>query len=283
MKSKPSRRGTTPSVAVISLKGGVGKTSVVLGLAGAATERGLRTLVIDMDPQANATASLDATLMPYSMSDVLYDARLGVARDALAESAWGPGVRVLPSERALEHRERLGGHDSAMRLRRATHGVVDEFDLVLIDCPPSLGELTRNALHAANLALVVTEPSFFAVAGAGQALEAIGIVSSGENPLLRVAGIVANKVRTSAPEHDYRLAELRDSFGELMLDSIPDRSAVQRAQGACVSVQKWESSGASDVNLAFDGLLHHLLVAHQAPAKTIQLNGQKIHAGGNDA
>lgn len=260
--------GTVQIIAALSLKGGVGKTSVVLGLAGAAAERGLRVLVVDLDPQANSTSSLDPLRTPYTTSDVLYDGRSGVARDAIVESGWSPDVKLVPSERALEHRAQPAGPDSALRLARALTGVADDFDVVLIDCPPSLGELTRNALHAATSALVVTEPSFFAVQGAEQALEAVSVVREDGNPGLRAAGIVANRVRPTLPEHTYRMDEMRAAFGDLVLGGLPDRSAVQQAQGACVPVQRWISNGASDITKAFDLLLGQLLSepAAKAPA-----------------
>lgn len=248
----------TQIIAALSLKGGVGKTSVVLGLAGSAAERGLRVLVIDLDPQANATASLDPTRTPYTTSDVLFDGRPGVAADAIVSSGWDSLIQLIPSERALEHRATPDGQDSSQRLRRALSGVTDAFDLVLIDCPPSLGELTRNALYAATDALVVTEPSFFAVNGAEQALEAVSIVSSHGNPGLRPIGIVANRVRPTLPEHNYRMDELRSAFGELVLKGLPDRAAIQQAQGACVPVQRWTSNGAADINAALGRLLDEL-------------------------
>jgi len=254
---------STSIIAALSLKGGVGKTSVVLGLAGAALERGMRVLVVDLDPQANATASLDPTRTPYTSSDVLYDGREGVARDAIVVSGWSPLVDVLPSERALEHRAATSGPQSALRLRRALSGVADQFDLVLIDCPPSLGELTRNALHAANKALIVTEPSFFAVQGAEQALEAVSIVAETGNADLKPVGIIANRVRPTLSEHIYRMDELRAAFGDLVLGGLPDRAAVQQAQGACVPVQRWTSSGAKDINRALDVLLDQLLGTKQ--------------------
>ncbi len=257
----------TQIIAALSLKGGVGKTSVVLGLAGAAAERGLRVLVVDLDPQANSTASLDPARTPYTTSDVLFDARPGVASDAVVSSGWDSLIQLIPSERALEHRATPDGPDSSLRLRRALDGVSEGFDLVLIDCPPSLGELTRNALYAATAALVVTEPSFFAVNAAEQALEAVSIVSAHGNPGLRPIGIVANRVRPTLPEHNYRMDELRAAFGELVLGGLPDRAAIQQAQGACVPVQQWTSNGAADINTA----LARLLDAVYPPATTADL------------
>lgn len=249
-------------LAALSLKGGVGKTSVVLGLAGAAADHNLRTLVIDLDPQANATSALDPASTPFTSSDVLFDARRGIAREALVESGWSDQIWLLPSERALEHRASHANELSVHRLRHALDGVTSEFDVVLIDCPPSLGELTRNALFAADTALVVTEPSFFAVTAAQQALEAVALVRDHGNSDLRAGGIVANRVRPTLTEHTYRMDELRAAYGKLVLGSLPDRSAIQQAQGACIPVQRWQSNGATDAVRAFDALLRRLFAPH---------------------
>jgi cellulose biosynthesis protein BcsQ len=87
-------------VAVLSMKGGVGKSTVTLGLASAAWARDLRALVIDLDPQANASMALDATEAPFSTSDVLADSRPGIAADAVVVSGWGDSVSVIASERS---------------------------------------------------------------------------------------------------------------------------------------------------------------------------------------
>ena len=256
-----SRQRGTRIVAVLSLKGGVGKTSVVLGLAGAAQAAGVRTLVVDLDPQANATAALDPAAAPYSVSDVLHDGRPGIAMDAVVDSCWGPGLRILPSERALEHRASESGPGSESRLRTTLRGVVGNYDLVLIDCPPSLGELTRNALYAADSALVVTEPSFFAVQSAAQAIQAIEVAKSSGNPDLRLVGILATRVRPRQPEHKYRMTELHDAFGDAVLTPIPDRAAIQQAQGACQPVQRWKSASGRAATASFSELLTSILAA----------------------
>ena len=246
--------------AVIAQKGGVGKTTTLLGIAGAAWERGLSVLVVDLDPQANATAALDPESTAYSTNDVLADSRPGVAADAIVRSGWGLGVDVLPAERALEHRAVPDGRDSALRLRIALEGVVDRYDLVLVDCPPSLGELTRNALAAVRLALVVTEPSFFALPGAAAALEAVEVVRGSSNLVLRPVGVVVNRARPQTTEHAFRLAELHAAYPDLVLPvSVPDRTAIQQAQGACVPVQAWRSSGAHEASDAYDAVLDILL------------------------
>jgi cellulose biosynthesis protein BcsQ len=248
------------TVAVVAQKGGVGKTTTLLGIAGAAWERGLRVLVVDLDPQANATAALDPESTAYSTNDVLADARPGVAADAVVRSGWGLGVDLVPAERALEHRAVPEGRDSTLRLRIALETVVDGYDVVLVDCPPSLGELTRNALAAVRLALVVTEPSFFALPGAAAALEAIEVVRGSSNLVLRPAGVVVNRARPQTTEHAFRLAELHEAYPDLVLPvTVPDRTAIQQAQGACVPVQAWRSAGAHEASDAYDAILDVLL------------------------
>jgi cellulose biosynthesis protein BcsQ len=248
------------TVAVLSLKGGVGKTTCVLGLAGAAWARDMSVLVIDADPQANATAALDLPPHLFSLGDVLADGRPGIAKDAVVPSGWGPRLHAVPSEEALAHRNRPEGPDSATRLRVSLTGVADHYDLVLIDCPPSLDELTRNALAAADGALVVTEPGFFALQGATRALAAIDAARDTLNLRLRPVGICVNRLRTQLTEHRYRLEELHMAFPDLIIDPpIPERSAVQQAQGASVPIQAWPSPGAREAVEAFDDVLDRVL------------------------
>ncbi|MGB8022450.1 MAG: ParA family protein [Candidatus Nanopelagicales bacterium] len=241
-------------LAVISLKGGVGKTSVCLGLAAAAWSAGHRTLVIDLDPQGNATAGLDPQPYEFTTNDVLADGRTGIAAEAIVHSGWGPGIDLIAGERALEHRAHTGSPESALRLRQTLSGALDQYHTVLIDCPPSLGELTRNALAAANAALIVTEPSYFALQAAEQALEAVDVARAATNLGLRPAGIVVNRVRRST-EHAYRLEELRRAYPSLLLSpTIPERTAMASAQGAAVPLSALRTSGAHEMMALFTEL-----------------------------
>ncbi|HSK25599.1 MAG TPA: ParA family protein [Jiangellales bacterium] len=252
-------------VSVLSLKGGVGKTSVTLGLAGAAKARGVQTLVVDLDPQANATTVLEPVDVRFTANDVLADSRSGVLAEAVAETGWGDYVDVLASEATLEHRNHpSAGVSAEHRLRSSMTGLTG-YDLVLIDCPPSLGELTKNALAASHLALVVTEPTLFAVTGAHQALAAVDVVRRGFNLRLRPAGIVVNRFRAQSAEHRYRLDEMLAAYRDLVLDPVlPERSAITQAQGAFVPVQRWPSPGAREVSLVFAQYLDHLLATGPA-------------------
>jgi chromosome partitioning protein len=248
------RLADVATLAVISLKGGVGKTSICLGLAATAWKAGHRTLVIDLDPQANATAGLDPAPYEFTSNDILADGRSGIAAEAIVPSGWGEGIDVLPGERALEHRAHAEGPDSALRLRLTLSGALDRYHTVLIDCPPSLGELTRNALAAAPAALIVTEPSYFALQGAEQALESVEVARAATNLGLRPAGIVVNRVRRNS-EHAYRLDELRRAYPDLVLSPpIPDRAAMTAAQGAAVPITSLRTSGAQDLTRLFTEL-----------------------------
>jgi len=255
-------------VAVLSLKGGVGKTSVVLGLAGAAMIRGVRTLVVDLDPQGNATSALEPDDTEATLADVLADPSESTLSKAISPSSWDDNVDVLVGSEDVEVHNRPDPDAKRLgRLARALAAVdrlADEdtppYRLVLLDCPPSLGQLTRSALVAADRALLVTEPTLFSVTGVQRAFEAVHTERELHNPDLQPLGVVVNRVRTHLLEHDYRIRELREIFGPLVLPIIlPDRSAVQHAQGACVPVQRWGTPGAREISLAYQSLLARVL------------------------
>lgn len=256
------------TVAVLSLKGGVGKTTVVLGLASSAMRRGARTLVVDLDPQCNATATLDPQETEATLADVLETPRATVLRAAITQSVWSEDVDVLVGS---EDVEALNDPDPDPRRLGKLSRALDTlgtlladgelpYQLVLLDCPPSLGRLTRSALVAADGALLVTEPTLFAVSGANRAFDAVEETREESNPGLVPLGVVVNRVRPHSYEHQYRIAELRESFGSLIMPvALPDRLAVQQAQGACTPIHLWPTPGAREVSLAFNLLLARLL------------------------
>ncbi len=262
------------TAAVLSLKGGVGKTSVVLGLAGAALQRRIRTLVVDLDPQGNCTAALDPEATKSTLADVLADPQGAVLRSAIAPSGWGEGLDVLVGAEETEADDRPV--PDVTRLRWLDHALsaLDKaagdpsYRLVLLDCPPSLGLLTRSALVAADRALLVTEPAIYAVAGVQRAFEAVQHARE-HNPHLRPVGVVINRVRARSSEHTYRINELREIFGSLVLPTaLPDRAAVQQAQGAGLPIQRWDTPGAREIAVAFDVLLARMLRTTQLRRRT---------------
>jgi chromosome partitioning protein len=264
-------------VAVLSLKGGVGKTSVVLRLAGAALQRKIRTLVVDLDPQGNCTAALDPGATKCTLADVVADPEVSVLRSAIEPSGWGEGLDVLVSAEEAEAHNQPAPDATQLSLLGHALSALDEaadtqdnppYRLVLVDCPPSLALLTRSALVAANRALLVTEPTIYAVAGVQRAFEAVQH-ERGHNPHLQALGVVVNRVRVRSSEHNYRLNELREIFGPLVLPTVlPDRSVMQQAQGAGLPIQRWGTPGAREIAVAFDVLLARILRTTQLRRRT---------------
>lgn len=248
------------TVAVLSLKGGVGKTSVVLGIAGAALKRRLRTLVVDLDPQGNSTATLDPGPTAATLADVLADPSPAVLPRAVAPSAWGSEVDVLVGAEEAEAHNRPDPDSKRLgRLHRALSALDDSYRLVLVDCPPSLGQLTRSALVAADGALIVSEPTIYANTGVQRAVEAVESEQA-HNPGLQTIGVVVNRIRARSAEHEYRIGELRELFGDLVLPQLlPDRSAVQHAQGTAQPVHRWQTPGAREIAARYDELLARVL------------------------
>lgn len=250
-------------VSVLSLKGGVGKTSVVLGLAGAATVRGLATLVVDLDPQANATSLLKSHTAKTTVADVLGHPTRETVEAALTPCDWevAPGeVDVIPGHANTIRFDAWTGGPWRPKLARALSHL-DGYDLVLIDCPPSLGALTREALAASDLALVVTTPSYFGAQGVERAMAEIDEVRKSHNTDLTLAGIVVNRVRSVAEEHQYREHELIEIYGRttLMKPLLPERIAVQQAEGYGQPVQLVKTAGGREVAEIYDAYLSKLL------------------------
>ena len=252
-------------VSVCSLKGGVGKTSVVLGLASAALAKGLPTLVVDLDPQADATTGLDVgERSDFTVADVISSSRRRLLDSAVAPSGWSDGqpglLDVLPGspDSAVLDGPRPT-EKSLLRLGQAL-ARAQGYRLVLIDCPPSFGGLTRSGLVASQRAIVVSEPALFSVTAADRALRAIHDLRASVAPALQPLGVLVNRYRERSPEHRYRIAELSSMFGPLVLSpAVAERSALQQAQGASQPVHRWPGPAAADLASAFDAHLSRVM------------------------
>jgi cellulose biosynthesis protein BcsQ len=253
-------------VSVCSLKGGVGKTSVVLGLASAAWHRGLPTLVVDLDPQGDSTLGLDVAVsagMP-TVADVLAARGHRPLAPALVPSGWGdggPGVLdVLPgSPDSAGLDSPRPGERSLVKLRNVL-GQAEDYRLVLLDCPPSLGGLTRTGLIASDRAIIVSEPALFSVAAADRALKIVHELRDTLAPSLQPLGVLVNRFRERSPEHRYRLDELGSMFGPLVLSpAVAERSAFQQALGASQPIHRWPGQAAKELSGVFDTHLSRIL------------------------
>lgn len=242
------------TVSITNQKGGVGKTTVTLGLASSAQAAGDTILVVDMDPQASATFSLgvDATDKTLGTTDVLTDPKL--IEEAIVESGWGPEVQVLPASRILAARERENARNADLRLRRAVAEVAGTYRMVLVDTPPSLGHNTLNALGAADLVLIVVELATHSLRGLTAVLDTIDDVWAELNPDLDIAGVLPNRVPAVSNEADRRFEQLAEMVGRKAIwkPSIPQRSLINQAAGDRQPIHAY-GYRARDIAEIFDG------------------------------
>lgn len=244
-------------------KGGVGKTTVTVSLAAALVVRGFRALVVDLDPQASATklVGVDIGEVP-TVADVLLEAERFSLRDVVVPTEWG--FDLAPAETALASRESRRATADEFSLRGQLAGV-DGYDVVLVDCPPSLGLLTVNALTAATHLVVVTEASFLALQGIEELLETQELVRAHYNPALELAGVIVNRVERTV-EHRGSVVEIERCFGaDLVWEPvIPKRTGLQDAARRGVPVHELLTRSARELAAAFGELSRRIEVVRVA-------------------
>ncbi len=212
------------TIAIVNQKGGCGKTTTVVNLAGCLAADGARVLVVDMDPQAHATLALgvDPEELDENLFDVLVDAGSGEPLSSVLLDV-GEGISLAPSGIVLSALEQKLAAERAdartERLTSALGGLDDEYDYVLVDCPPNVGLLTFNALRASREVIVPLEMSFFAIQGVQKLLETIGLLSD------RIAHDLSVRILPTLFDARTRyaretLAEVRDLFKELCFDTV---------------------------------------------------------------
>lgn len=253
-------------LSVSSLKGGVGKTTVALGLASAALNKGLNTLIIDLDPQCDATSGLAATNeFGASVAEVLQSPKLPAIKRAIVASSWARGSRMdvmVGSPRSLLLDNPAPTVADVWKLEEVLTQIEEDYDLVIIDTPPSINALTRTAWVASDRVIIVTEPSLYSVIAADRARKAIAEISAKLTPRLELLGVVVNRLRPQSNEHDYRLKELKEMFGnQLLMPYFEERAAIQQSTGAARPIHSWPAEGAAEVAKGFDWLLAGALSA----------------------
>ncbi len=267
-----ARLATPPAATVIAIanqKGGVGKTTTTVSLGAALAERGVRVLVADLDPQGNASTGLDVRVAdgPASMVDVIVDA--APASEAI-RSTDTPGLDVLPASLELASAE--VELVSAMARERALFNglapVRDRYDVILIDCPPSLGLLTVNAFVAADQLLVPVQCEYYALEGLAGLLRTIGLVEKNLNPGLAIGGVALTMYDARTRLAQQVVDNVRAYFGDRAFETVIPRTvrlseAPSFAQP--ITVFDPESKGADAYRALADEVIGRLRLTTTAP------------------
>jgi chromosome partitioning protein len=212
-------------VAVANQKGGVGKTTTTVNLGAALAELGFRVLVLDLDPQGNATTGLG--LNPRDVAGSVYDVLLSDATlDDIIEPTSLKNLFVAPAtiDLAGAEIELVPVMSRELRLRKAIDAVRNDYDMILIDCPPSLGLLTVNGLAASDDVIVPIQCEYYALEGLGQLLRNVGLVQANLNPGLEIRGIILTMYDARTKLADQVVAEVRAYFGAKVYDTVVPRT-----------------------------------------------------------
>lgn len=213
------------TIAVCNQKGGVGKTTTAINLGSALSLSGIKVLIIDLDPQANATSGLglDKQKIDSSIYQVLID---GLSIEAAIQETQVGTLRLVPSQVALSGAEveLVSLLNREGRLRRAVDPIRSSYDLILIDAPPSLGLLTINALNAADSVLIPLQCEYYAMEGLSQLLETIRMVQENLNGGLSVEGVLLTMADFRTKLTNDVIQEVRRFFGPKVYDVVIPRS-----------------------------------------------------------
>jgi chromosome partitioning protein len=212
-------------VAIANQKGGVGKSTTAINLGAGLALQGSSVLIVDLDPQGNTSSGLgiDRGSIDLSMYDILVD---GVAASDVLEPTSVHDLHVIPAtiELAGAEIELVSMFSREQRLKNALADVKDDYDFVLIDCPPSLGLLTINGLAAADEVLIPIQCEYYALEGVSQLTRNISLVKSSLNPQLEVEGVVLTMFDGRTTLSSDVVAQVREHFGETAYKTVIPRT-----------------------------------------------------------
>lgn len=259
-------RDRSQTIAVCNQKGGVGKTATTFHLTRAAVLAGNRVLVVDADPQGSLSSVIAREAVEEDQSglaDVLSQRSTDTIADVIVPGVW-EGVDVVPtapSEALAYVADELiiAGAGRERRLRDALAPVAGEYDLILIDCPPSLDQLTINGLTAADRAALVTEPSLFSANGLARLLSTIENVRSAYNHDLAIAGIIINRLEKGTVAGREWVAHLTEAADARQIDildpAVPKAVAIRDASEAARGLDEWGTPAARELLDIYRGYL----------------------------
>lgn len=224
-------------IAVCNQKGGVGKTTLATNLAAMLRDRtGKKNLLIDCDPQGNATTTVGVELSSddFTLNDVLAGIAAGnEGKSALQAIKTIPvpwNIDLLPANRLLASREADDALGREMRLKTVTSALARRYANIIIDCPPTLGVLTTNALVAAEKAVIVTTARETAADGVAEMVSTIATVRTFYNPQLTLAGIILNSYRPDRVDRRLWAEQLAEQYGSYLISTpLPEREAIAAA------------------------------------------------------
>ena len=213
-------------IAIANQKGGVGKTTTAINLAASLAVLEKKVLIIDADPQANTTSGLNFS-PDNDEKRTIYEVMIGKidVRDALIQTEI-PDLQMIPSHINLvgAEIEMIDEENRELFLKKRLAPIRDDYDYIIIDCSPSLGLITINALTAADSVMIPVQPEFFALEGLGKLLQTIRLVQHEINPALTIEGFVVTMLDGRTKVHAQVVGELREHFKDMVFKTIIQRS-----------------------------------------------------------